>query len=108
MGEYGCIRNAISRRLKYVATPRDIHIYELMFSLSHILRKTVTKKNLATPSYMGVILHAIDQLIGEKPESGFIKHGVVYVKILDQGKKIKLFQEKPRFLKKIQETLDEY
>ena len=79
-----------------------------MFSLSHILRKSVAKKNLATPSYMGVILHIIEEFVGEKPQSGFIKHSVVYLKIADQGKKMKVFQEKPYCLKKIQQTLNEY
>lgn len=57
---------------------------------------------------MGVILHVIDQHIGEKPESGFIKHGVVYIKMVDQGKKIQLFQEKQSLVKKIQDTLSDY
>lgn len=57
---------------------------------------------------MGIILHTIEEFIWQKPEHWFIKHGVVYVKLADHGKKMQLFQQKKEALENIQKVLTEY
>lgn len=90
---------------------RDVYTLKFMAyleSLSHLLRKTATKKHLAAPSYLGIALSIIEKHIGEKPEKGFIKHGVLHVYLKDHGKKMQLFQQKKQILGKIEESFVKY
>lgn len=79
-----------------------------MEQLAHLLRKTAATKKLHSTWYMGIILRIIGDVIGVVPEHGYIKHGVLILRIADHGKKMILFREKTVILEKIMTTLKEY
>lgn len=93
-----------------LANFRDILVDNRRFmqQLSHLLRKTLSKKKLSTAWYMGVILHTIGDVLWVSLEHGVIKYGVVYVKITDHWKKMTLFHEKKSTLEKVNKILAEY
>lgn len=79
-----------------------------MKSLSHFLRKSVSKKSIAVPAYLGILLHSIEEQVGQKPTWGFVKFGVLYIALQDHGKKIYIFQNKKSILDEMHKTLQGY
>ena len=76
--------------------------------LSHLLRKTIVTKKLHTTGYMGIILHTLTGYVGETIEHGHMKHGVLYIRIVDHGKKMNIFRDKKKIIELLHKTLGEY
>ncbi len=57
---------------------------------------------------MGIILHTLTAHLGETIDHGHMKHGVLYMRIADHGKKMQIFRDKKDIIALLHKTMGEY